>query len=97
MRVVSRGILVEYYTTHKETKDQLEAWFHEVKKAEWDTPQDVKEKYGSASIIGNNRVVFNIKGNKYRLVTKINYKMKIVYIRFFGTHKEYNKINAEEI
>lgn len=97
MQVVSKKTLVEYYKTHKETKNQLEAWFFEVKKAEWDTPQDVKEKYGSASIIGNNRVVFNIKGNKYRLVAKINYKMKIVYIRFFGTHKDYNKINAEEI
>lgn len=97
VRVVSRKTLVDYYNKHKETKSQLEAWFHEVKKAEWNTPQDVKEKYGSASIIGNNRVVFNIKGNKYRLVTEINYQMKIIRIRFLGSHKEYNKINAEEI
>ena len=60
-------------------------------------PQEVKEKYRSASIIGGNKVVFNIKGNKYRLVTRINYRMKIVYIKFIGTHKEYDKINVEEI
>jgi mRNA interferase HigB len=97
VRVVSRKTLVDYYNKHKETKSQLEAWFHELKKVEWNTPQEVKEKYGPASIIGNNRVVFNIKGNKYRLVTEINYQMKVVYIRFIGTHKEYNKIDAEEI
>ena len=97
VHVIKKKILVDYYNKYKETKNQLEAWYHEVKKAEWKNPQEVKEKYGSTSIIGGNRVVFNIKGNKYRLVTKINYSMKIVYIRFIGTHKEYDKINAEDI
>jgi mRNA interferase HigB len=97
VHVLSKKNLVDYYNKHKETKSQLEAWYHETKNAEWKNPQEIKEKYASASIIGGNRVVFNIKGNKYRLVTIINYQMKIVYIRFIGTHKEYDKINAEEI
>ena len=97
VHVISKKILVDYYNKHKETKSQLEAWYHEAKNAEWKNPQEIKQKYASASIIGGNRVVFNIKGNKYRLVTIINYQMKIVYIRFIGTHKEYDKINAEEI
>jgi mRNA interferase HigB len=97
VRIISRKTIVDFYNRQKETRDQLETWYHEVKKAEWNKPQDVKALYGSASIIGKNRVVFNIKGNKYRLITEINYQMKIVYIRFIGTHKEYDKINAEEI
>jgi len=97
VHIISKKKLVDYYNKHIETKNQLEAWYHEVREAEWNNPQDVKEKYGSASIIGGTRVVFNIKGNKYRLVVQINYEMKIIYIRFIGTHKEYNKINAEEI
>ena len=97
VRVISKKILVEYYEKHKETKSQLETWYREAKNAEWRNPQEVKEKYRSASIIGGNKVVFNIKGNKYRLVTRINYRMKIVYIKFIGTHKEYDKINVEEI
>lgn len=97
MHVISKKILVDYYNKHKEIKSQLEAWYYEAKNAEWKNPQEIKEKYGSVSVIGGNRVIFNIKGNKYRLVTKINYKAKVVYIRFIGTHKEYNKINVEKI
>ena len=97
VRVVSKNTLVDYYTKHKDTKSQLETWFHEVKNADWNNPKEVKEKYGSASIIGGKKAVFNIKGNKYRLVTEINYQMKVVYIKFIGTHKEYDKINVEEI
>jgi len=97
VRIISVKTLREYYDKNKETENPLKAWHQEVKREDWNIPQDVKAKYRSASIIGGNRVVFNIKGNKYRLVTKINYKMKVVYIRFIGTHKEYDKINAEEI
>ncbi len=82
---------------HKETKSQLEAWYYEVKNANWRSPIEVKEKYGNASIIGGNKVVFNIKGNKYRLVTKINYRMKTVSIKFIVTHTEYDKIDVEEM
>jgi mRNA interferase HigB len=97
VHILNRETLVDFYSVHKETKSQLEVWYYEVKNANWRNPIDVKEKYGTASIIGGNKVVFNIKGNKYRLVTKINYQMKTVYIKFIGNHKEYDKINVEEM
>lgn len=80
-----------------DAKEPLEAWYHETKKAKWESWADIKEKYSSASILKGSRVVFNISGNKYRLVVKINFPARIVYIRFIGTHKEYDKINAEVI
>lgn len=73
------------------------AWFREVEAADWDTPAKVKAKYRSASIVGGSRVVFNIKGNAYRLVVKINYPYRVVYIRFVGTHAEYDTINVEDV
>ncbi|MBN1223811.1 MAG: type II toxin-antitoxin system HigB family toxin [Candidatus Aminicenantes bacterium] len=97
MHVISVKTLRDYYSKNRETENPLKTWYHEVKRADWKNPQDVKAKYKTASIIGGNRIVFNIKGHQYRLVTKINYKMKVVYIRFIGTHKEYDKINAEKI
>ncbi len=75
----------------------LRIWYQETQKAEWRTPNDVKKDHPSASIINKNRVVFNIKGNKYRLVCHIRYRIGIVYIRFIGTHAEYDKINVEEV
>ena len=89
--------LVDFYSTYKETKSQLEAWYYEAKNSNWNNPIEVKEKYRTASIIGGDKVVFIIKGNKYRLVTKNNYQMKTVYIKFIGSHKEYDKINVEEL
>jgi len=97
VHVISVKTLREHYDKNKETENPLKTWYYEVKRADWKNSQAVKAQFSSASVIGGNRVVFNIKGNKYRLVTKINYKMKVVYIRFIGTHKEYDKINAEEI
>ena len=75
----------------------LKAWFAEAKLAQWTTPQDVKKQYANASIIANNRVVFNIKGNDYRLIVAIAYKMKYVYVKFIGTHAEYNKVDAATV
>jgi mRNA interferase HigB len=83
---MTKKTIGNYCTQYKEMSDQLKSWYHEAKNAQWNSPQEIKATYRNASIIGGNRVVFNIKGNKYRLVVKINYKMKIVYIRFFGTH-----------
>lgn len=99
MRIISRRILVEFYQREdcKDAKAPLDVWWHEAKKAEWKSWTDIKEKYRSASVLKDNRVVFNISGNKYRLVVKINYSVQIVYIRFVGTHKEYDKIDAEVI
>lgn len=81
----------------KDSEQQLKAWYQEVKNAEWKNPNDVKSKYKSSSIIGDNRIVFNICGNKYRLVIKINYVTQWIFIRFVGTHKEYDKIDVTTI
>ncbi|MBL8994884.1 MAG: type II toxin-antitoxin system HigB family toxin [Spirochaetia bacterium] len=82
---------------HGDAEKPLKAWFHVAKSAEWRTPQDIKRLYPSASFLKNNRVVFNIGGNKFRLIVAIKYDFNLVLIRFVGTHEEYNKIDAEEI
>lgn len=99
MRVISRKTLKDFYeqNLYSDSKSSLEAWYHETVKANWLTPNDIKEQYRNASFLGNNRVVFNIHGNKYRLIVKINYPAKIVYIRFVGTHKQYDKIDSGTI
>ncbi len=78
-------------------KAALDAWFHEAKQAVWKKPADVKEYYGNASIVGPDRVVFNIKGNDNRLVTAIDYRRGIVFIKWLGSHKEYDKIDARTV
>ena len=97
MRVISRRPLHELAKRHPDVKAELEAWYHEAKNADWANPAQIKAKYGTASILKGSRVVFNICGNKYRLVVKINYPYGIAYVRFVGTHREYDQINAEEI
>jgi len=100
MRIIAKRTLVDCWENNpgrRDARGQLEAWYKEVKDAAWRTPADVKEQYRSASIVKSNRVVFNICGNKYRLVVKINYIARLVFIRFIGTHKEYDSINVEEI
>ena len=92
MRVVAKKALVEFYTEHSDAKTALEEWYEKTQKAEWETFADVRQMFNSADSIGNNRVVFNIKGNNYRLVTLILFKIKMVYIRFVGTHQEYDRI-----
>jgi len=97
MRVISRKPLHELARRFPEAKVELDAWFHEAEAAGWANPAEIKEKYGSASILKGSRVVFNICGNKYRLVVKINHAYSVVYVRFAGTHREYDRVNAEEI
>lgn len=97
MRVVAKRTLREYWNKNPETEQQLMAWYRETSKADWETPNEIKEQYKSASIIKNSRVVFNICGNKYRLVVEINFPRKWVFIRFVGTHKEYDKIDVNNI
>jgi len=97
VRVIAIKILKDFWRKNKETEHPLKAWYAEAKKANWSKPVDIKAQYRSASILKDHRVVFNIKGNDYRLVVRINYKYKIVYIRFIGTHSDYNNINVEEI
>ena len=97
MRIISRKTLKEFAKRFPDAEGQLDAWFHEVKKAQWQTPADVKAKYRSASILKDSRVVFNVCGNKYRLIVKVSYANGIVLIRFVGTHGDYDKINAEDV
>lgn len=97
MRIIAKKRLREFWELHGDVKEPLQAWYREVEKEDWDTPAKIKAKYRIASIVGDNRVVFNIKGNDYRLVVKINYPYRVVYIRFVGTHAEYDGIDAEEV
>lgn len=97
MRVISVKTLKLFWEKHPDAESPLRAWYTEAKKARWKGPQDIKTEYRTASILRNNRVVFNIKGNTYRLVVAVKYEFQIVYIRFIGGHVEYDKINAEEI
>lgn len=97
MHVISRRQLREFAARHPDADMSLRAWFHEAEQARWSAPMDIKRQYVTASILRDNRVVFNIGGNKYRLVVKINYRAQIAYIRFVGTHSEYDHINAEAI
>lgn len=99
MRVISKKTLKDFYDQelYKDSKSSLESWYKEALKADWENPGQIKEQYRNASMLKNNRVVFNIHGNKYRLVVKINYPAKVVYVRFVGTHEQYDAINVEEI
>lgn len=97
MRILKRKTLLDFWTKHANAKGPLEAWYAEVNRVKWKDTTDIKAKYRSADYIADNRVIFNIGGNKYRLIVKVNYKSGIVYIRFIGTHAEYDKIDAETV
>ncbi len=97
MRIISRKALREFWERHPDARQALQAWYADARQVTWGTPADIKGVYRNASIIANNRVVFNIKGNRYRLMVAINYEYGIVYIRFVGTHKEYDRIDAATI
>jgi mRNA interferase HigB len=97
MRIISIKTMKDYWQKEPEAEGELKAWYLEAKNAAWKTPAEVKAKYRNASILKGGRVVFNICGNKYRLVVWINYQLAIVYIRFIGTHKEYDKIDAGSV
>jgi mRNA interferase HigB len=97
MHVVSVKMLREFWQSHVDAEDALKAWFKEAEAASWGSFDDIKARYRSADVIPGNRVVFNIKGNNYRLIVKIHYNTGRVFIRFVGTHAEYNKIDAETI
>lgn len=100
MRIISIANIKafwEEYPEHIDAKEQALAWYRYTLKADWDEPNKVKADFGNASILRDGRVVFNIAGNKYRLVTWINYPYRVVYVRFFGTHGQYDKIDAQTI
>ncbi len=95
MRVIAKRTLRNFWEEHASAKGPLEAWHAEVLKAAWRTPNELKDQFGSASTLGNNRVVFNISGNNYRLIVSIDYERQAMFIKFIGTHAEYDKIDAE--
>jgi mRNA interferase HigB len=98
VRILTRGRLVAFWTAHKDSEQQLKAWHAEVERAEWKGPEDIKKRFRSADFVANDRVVFNIKGNTYRLVVHVKYApLCLVYIRFIGTHAEYDKIHATTV
>nr|WP_256488681.1 type II toxin-antitoxin system HigB family toxin [Pontibacter sp. HSC-36F09] len=87
----------DFWEKHADSEQQLKAWYNEAEQADWKSPNDIKKDYPSASILEDNRMVFNIKGNNYRLIVRINYKYGVVWIRFIGTHAEYDKVDATKI
>ena len=97
MRVIAKRTLREFWTKHADCEQQLKLWYQETEKANWHTINELKNEYPNASILKDNRIVFNIKGNDYRLIVKFNFEFQIIWIRFIGTHAEYDKINANEI
>jgi len=97
LRIIAKKILRAFWEKHPDCEQQLTAWYRETGKSEWNNPGDIKTEYPRASILPGNRVVFNIKGNNYQLIIKVNYDYQMVWIRFVGTHSEYDKINAETI
>ncbi|PZV26937.1 MAG: addiction module toxin RelE [Snowella sp.] len=97
MRIIARSTLREYWQKHPDTEQPLKAWFDDTSRANWKTPSEIRDNYANASIIANNRVVFNIKGNNHRLIVQIRYDISIVFIRFIGTHQEYDKIDATTV
>lgn len=99
MRIISRSRLRQFWEDrrYRDSEQPLKSWYHEAKKARWKRPGDIKALYRHASFLANNKVVFNIHGNKYRLVVALNYDFEICYIRFIGTHEQYDNIDAENI
>ena len=97
MRIVAKSRLRDSWTKHPDAEGPLSAWYREIERADWQTSAHVRNQYRSASIVGGDRVVFNIKGNRYRLVVWINYRKSAVYIKRFGTHAEYDRIDVEKV
>jgi len=97
MRIVSLQTLRTYWEANPEVEQQLRAWHDEVISQKWEQPADIKARYANASILKKRRVVFNIKGNKYRLIVGVAFKVGVVYIKFIGTHKEYDEVDAETV
>ena len=97
MHIISKKTLVAFWLKHPDVKSTLQAWYQEAHHDQWYTPADIKKKFPSADFLPDNRVVFNLKHNKYRLIVRINYHSATIFIRFVGTHAEYDKIDAEVI
>ncbi len=97
MRVITLSTLKNFCVKHKDADQPLRAWYEEAVNASWTQPTDIKAQYANASILKNRRVVFNIKGNDFRLVVAISYKLQLVFIKFLGTHAQYDKVDADTV
>jgi mRNA interferase HigB len=97
MRVIAVSALRAFWERHPDAEQPLKAWYEEATNATWAQPADIKARYRSASVLKNRRVVFNVKGNDYRLIVAIAYKLQIVYVKFVGTHQEYDAVDAQTI
>jgi mRNA interferase HigB len=96
-RIFAKSTLREYWEVHPDSEQYLKTWYDAAMNADWKSPNDVKQTYANASILKDCRIVFNIKGNSYRFVAKFNYEKQWIFIRFIGTHNEYDKIDANTI
>lgn len=97
MRIVKHRTIVEFYTKHSDSKTALEEWYTKTSKADWNNFSDIRQTFNSVDSVGNSRFVFNIKGNDYRLVAMVLFKIKMVYLRFIGSHSEYNNTDCSKI
>ena len=97
MRVIAVSTLRAFWERHPDAEQPLKAWYEEATNATWAQPADIKARYRSASVLKTRRVVFNVKGNDYRLIVAIAYKLQIVYVKFVGTHQEYDAVDAQTI
>lgn len=97
MRVIAKKILRVFWENHSDIEQQLKSWYQEAEKGSWNSLNELKNEYPSASILKDNRICFNIKGNSYRLIVKVNFNYQMMWIRFIGTHAEYDKIDANKI
>ena len=95
--IIAKSTLREFWEKHEHSEDYLKTWYQTARTANWESPKDIKKSYTSGSFLNDNRVVFNIKGNHYRLIVKFNYERQWAFIRFIGTHDSYDRIDAETI
>lgn len=97
MRIIAKSTLRDYWIENKDAEQSLLSWYKVASKAKWSNFNQVKQQFGTCKVLGNDRIIFKIKGNKYRLVVKISFENQLIWIRFIGTHSEYDSINAKEI
>lgn len=97
MRVIAVKTLRTFWVKHPDAEQPLLAWYDEASKATWRQPSDIKARYASASILKNRRVVFNIRGNDYRSIVAVAYRVGVVYVKFVGTHRQYDAVDAETV
>lgn len=97
MRIISKKTLVAFYTKHADAETALQEWYAKTEESQWENFAELRKTFNSADNVGNKRIVFNIKGNDYRLISIVLFRIKMVYIRFIGTHSEYDRLSEEEV